>query len=94
MEKEIKKNEVKKEQLLVVSNRQNLSVTGVEKIISLKPDLIQLETNFGGLVINGNNLELVKLDNSTTRAEINGKIIGLRYLDDKIKEPFFRKLFK
>lgn len=94
MEKENKKLEEKKEQLLVLSNRQNFSVTGVEKIVSLKPELIQLETNYGGLIISGNKLELIKLDNNTTRAEIGGKIIAIRYLDEKIKEPLFRKLFK
>lgn len=90
--KEIKKET--KEQLLVLSNRQNLSVSGVIKIISLKPDLIQLDTNFGGLIISGDKLELVKLDNATTRAEITGKISALKYLEEKVKEPFFRKMFK
>lgn len=83
-----------KEQLVVISNRQNLSVSGVIKIISLKPDLIQLDTNYGGLMIGGEKLELIKLDNTTTRAEINGHINSLKYLEEKAKEPFFRKMFK
>ena len=90
--KELKK-EIK-EQLIVLSNRQNLSVSGVVKIISLKPDLIQLDTNYGGLMITGEKLELVKLDNSTTRAEITGRVFSLKYLEERVKEPFFRKMFK
>lgn len=83
-----------KEQLIILSNKKNLSISGTEKIISLKPDLIQLETNYGGLVINGENLELVKLDNSTTRAEISGNINGIKFISIKEKESLFRKIFK
>lgn len=90
--KEIKKTE--KEQLIVLSNRKNISISGTNKIISLKPDLIQLETTFGNLLIGGNNLELIKLDNVSTRAEIAGNISSLRFTETKSKEPIFRKIFK
>jgi len=88
------KTQNEKEQLIVLSNKKNLSVSGTNKIISLKPDLIQLETNYGGLVIIGENLELIKLDNSTTRAEISGNIFELKYVEQKVKENLFRKIFK
>ena len=84
---------IDREQLIVLSNRENLSVSGTNRIVSLKPDLIQLETNFGGLVISGQNLELVKLDNTSTRAEISGSIDSLRFVETKNKEHF-RKIFK
>lgn len=90
--KETKKQD--KEQLIVLSNKQNLSVSGTNKVISLKPDLIQLDTVFGGLMIIGNNLELIKLDNTTTRAEINGDINSIKFAETKSKEPLFRKIFK
>ena len=91
---ENKDKEIKKEQLIVLSNRSNLSVSGTNKIISLKAELIQLDTNFGGLMITGEDLELVKLDNSTTRAEINGNINSVKFVQGKEKEPLFRKIFK
>lgn len=84
-----------KEQLIVLSNKKNLSVSGTNKVISLKPELIQLSTNYGGLIIVGENLELVKLDNSTTRAEISGNVFGLKFTNEsKSKENLFRKIFK
>ena len=83
-----------KEQLLILSNRKNLSISGTNKIISLKPDLIQLDTVFGGLLILGNNLELITLDNTSTKAEISGEINALKFADLKNKEPLFRKIFK
>lgn len=83
-----------KEQLIVLSNRKSLSISGTNKVISLKPDLIQLDTNFGGLQIFGDNLELIKLDNATTRAEIGGNINSIKYAQTKNKEPFLKKIFK
>jgi len=95
MENNLKENiKTEKEQLIVLSNKKNLSITGTNKIISLKPDLIQLDTNFGGLIIVGENLELIKLDNATTRAEISGNIFELKYVEQKVKENLFRKIFK
>lgn len=83
-----------KEQLIVLSNRAKLSVSGTNKVISIKSDLIQLDTIFGGLIISGKNLELIKLDNSTTRAEINGTVNSIKFAEGKEKEHFFRKIFK
>lgn len=88
------KNQISKEQTITLVNRKNLSVSGVNKIISLKPELIQLDTVFGGLVIAGSGLELVKLDNNINKADIVGEVNNLRFVEGKDKQPFFRKLFK
>ncbi len=90
----IKENKTDKEQLIVLSNKKNLSISGTKKILSLKPDLVQLDTVYGCLVINGSELELVKLDNSSTRAEISGNIDSLKFVESKEKQPLFRKIFK
>ena len=94
MEQKSNTNILKKEQIIVLSNKKNLSVSGTNKIISLKPDLIQLDTVFGGLIITGENLELVKVDNTTTRAEICGNVNSLKFIEGKLKENLFRKIFK
>ena len=83
-----------KEQLIILSNKKNLSISGTEKIISLKSELIQLHTNYGGIAVLGENLELIKLDNSTTRAEICGNINEIKFINKKEKENLFRKIFK
>ena len=90
----INKTKLEKEQLIVLNNRKNISISGTSKIISLKSDLIQLETNYGNLQVWGSNLELIKLDNQTTRAEINGNINSLKFTETKNKEPLLRKIFK
>lgn len=87
-------NEQNNQQTINLLNKKELSVSGTNKIISLKPDLIQLDTVLGGLIITGENLELIKLDNLTTRAEIKGEINSIKFVEGKSKQPFFRKIFK
>lgn len=79
---------------IVLQNRSSLAISGTTKIISLKPDLIQLSTTLGDLQIAGNNLELSKLDNVNLRADIRGEINSLKYLEAKTKQSLFRKIFK
>ena len=86
--------ETKKEQTLKLINRQDLAISGILKIISLKPDLIQLDSVFGGIMIAGENLELLNLNNETTTAQIKGNINLIKFVEGKSKEPFFRKIFK
>ena len=93
MELKIENNKTE-EQSILLTNRNTLSVSGTNKIVSLKSDIIQLETILGGLIVNGEKLELLKLDNSTSIAEISGKINGLKFVEVKHKEPLLRKLFK
>ena len=95
MENKIENKEIKnKEQIITLNNRKLLSITGTEKVVSLKPDLIQLDTVYGGLMITGSGLELIKLDDNLKRTEISGNIDCLRFVEGKSKEPFFRKIFK
>ena len=86
-------NPTNQEQLIVLSNKKNLSISGTNKIISLKPELIQLNTVYGNIQIFGNGLELTKLDNNT-RAEICGEINCVKFVETKQKENLFRKIFK
>lgn len=83
-----------KQQTIILQNKSQLSISGTNKIISLKPDLIQLDTVYGGIIITGSNLELIKLDNQSSTAEISGDVSSLKFAEAKSKEPFFRKIFK
>lgn len=91
---EKKESKINKNQNLTLINRETLTITGVEKIISIKTELIQLNSNFGGIIISGNNLELLSLDHENTIATIKGNISSIKYLPIKEKESLFRKIFK
>ncbi len=88
------KETIKKEQTIMLVNRQELSISGVNKIISLKPDLIQLDSVYGGIVIAGQNLELLNLNNDNSTTQIKGNVNLIKFVEGKNKEPLFRKIFK
>lgn len=83
-----------KTQEIILKNKSMLSISGTNKIISLKPELIQLDTNYGGIMIVGEKLELINLDSNSTIANINGDINSIKFVSTNKKENVFRKLFK
>lgn len=85
--------EILGEQKLTLINRKSLSILGVEKMISVKPDLIQLSTKLGSMQIIGNMMEVSKLDLDSHLLDINGNINTIKYLDDK-KTPLLKRIFK
>ena len=84
----------KKEQTIILKNRCELTISGTNKLISLKNDLIQLDTNFGGVMVIGSNLELQTLNQETTCAQISGNINSIKFVEGNKKENIFRKIFK
>ena len=82
-----------KSQIITLTDRKQLSLTGVEKMISVKPDLLQLNTDFGTLQITGTAMEVSKLDLEEKVLEVKGVITSIKYLDDK-KAPIFKRIFK
>lgn len=93
MEKEENKKIINTQEI-ILNNKSKLSISGTNKIISLKPDLIQLNTNFGGIMIIGEKLELINLNNDSTIANIVGNINAIKFVENNKKENIFRKLFK
>lgn len=86
-------NQSLNEQKLNLVNRKTLTITGVDKMISVKPDMLQLSTNLGSMQILGSNMEVNKLDLDQKIVEVNGLISSIKYLDDK-KLPLFKRIFK
>ena len=83
---------------ITLSERKNIVISGVKKIINFDSDEFLLDTNLGYLNIKGSNLEIIKLDTYQGTISIKGKIDGILYLDNsqqKNKEDtFLSKLFK
>ena len=68
-----------KSQIITLTDRKQLSLTGVEKMISVKPDLLQLNTDFGTLQITGTAMEVSKLDLEEKVLEVKGVINSIKY---------------
>lgn len=82
---------------IAMSERKNITITGVKKIESFDNEEFLLNTNLGAMLLSGENLEMVKLDTLDGNVSIKGKINSLTYLDanNKGKETsLFTKLFK
>ena len=80
-----------------MTDRKNIYLTGVKKIISFDPEEFLIETNMGVILLKGEGLELVKLDTTDGNVKIKGKINGLNYVegkDSKKSESLITKLFK
>ena len=83
---------------ITITERKNLSITGVKKIESFDDEEFLMETNMGFIVIKGESLEIVKLDTYQGNVSIKGTINSLSYMENKNtkgkEESVFNKLFK
>ena len=93
-EKEKQTSHIEREQTIHLVNQKDLEITDTKKVISLKPDIIQLTSSKGGMIIDGKNLELIKLDDNTSTAHITGEINQIRFVQTIEPKSIFRKIFK
>lgn len=78
-------------------DRSNITLSGVNKIVSFDDEEFLMETTMGNIRLLGEGLELLKLDTNDGNVKIKGKINSLTYIDGglgKTKESVFNKLFK
>ncbi len=78
---------------LTLVDRKHLTITGIEKVVSVKPDLVQLKSSAGDIVVNGQNIEVTKLDLEQHTLNLNGKFDSIKYLENN-KTPLLKKIFK
>lgn len=81
------------EHSLNLVDRKYLTITGVEKVISVKPDLLQLKTSAGDIIVVGQNIEVTKLDLEQHSLNLNGKFDSIKYIENN-KKPLLKKIFK
>lgn len=82
-------------QNLILENREKLSISGVNDVLSFDDELVMVETELGLLTIKGNNLRINKLSIDTSEVIVEGEIIYLSYNNSKKEDyNFFGKLFK
>lgn len=81
-----------------ISERKNITITGVKKLESFDKKEFFLESVMGFVLIKGEGLELIKLDTWEGILSIKGKVNGLNYIEGTGKkasgESMLSKLFK
>lgn len=81
------------EHTLNLVDRKFLTITGVEKVVSVKPDLLQVKTSAGDMVVSGQNIEVTKLDLEQHTINLSGKFDTVKYSENN-KTPLLKKIFK
>lgn len=90
-------NEIMSSHSVSITERKNISITGVKKIDSFDNEEFLMDTVMGYITIKGSELEIVKLDTFQGNVTIKGKIDSLVYSDiggKKKDDGVFSKLFK
>ena len=63
-----------------------MGLSGVEKVISMEPELVELETADEHLAVKGQELHAEKLDMEKGELRLSGTIQGMLYSDKKGKK--------
>lgn len=82
------------QQKLILENRQKLSITGVEEVLSFDETAVSLHTAMGMLIIQGQGLHLKALSPEGGKIEVDGTVSALSYEEPRQPGAFLSRLFK
>ena len=83
-------------QNLILENRNKLSISGVNDVLSFDDQVVIIETELGLLTVKGENLKINKLSIDTSEVIVEGEINSLSYSEHQMKTEggLFAKIFK
>ena len=79
---------------LTLQNRQNLKVSGVEKVYESNPQRLQLRVAGSVMIVIGADLNVTRLDTATGVIEVAGRVDSIKYSSTTDKSGLFKRLFK
>lgn len=79
---------------LTLTNRKNLCLTGIEKMVGISDSELLVEVDGVALSVQGSNMEVKKLDVESGILEVDGMINNIKYFDKKQKLSFIKRIFK
>lgn len=89
--------ENEKKHNVILKNKEELEITGVNKLVGLNSEEFMLDTVCGGLCVRGSLLEMVSLDSDNGIIHIKGNVNSIEYQSKgpKVKEKsFLAKVFR
>ena len=81
------------ESKLTLINRNNLAISGVEKVIGANETCVHLVVSGDNMCVEGVNLHVSKLDVEQGVIVLDGVVSSIRYSNGK-KQNLFKKMFK
>lgn len=91
----IEENKIKSAHNLILENRKNLSVSGVNDVDSFDEKQVSAFTEMGLLIVKGKDLHINQFNTSTGELSISGTISDLSYSmeEKRTASSFISKLF-
>ncbi|KXZ40595.1 sporulation protein YabP [Alkalithermobacter thermoalcaliphilus JW-YL-7 = DSM 7308] len=79
-----------------LKNRELLAISGVEHVYSFNDNKIEIKTSHGDMKIEGENLDMGKLNLEEGLVTVKGTVNSITYskVSKKDEEGFFKKIFK
>lgn len=85
--------ERRKEQNIILENRNRLSISGVEEVGGFDESIVQMQTQLGALTVHGSNLRVETLSVDSGDLLVVGDISDLSYAEIPIRRGFWARLF-
>lgn len=76
-------------QVLTVTNRTNLCMNGILRVLGFDDDYVLLESEEGRITVEGSGLVIESLTKETGEIEICGKIFSVAFSDNKRERRSF-----
>lgn len=87
-------NKILKENVLTLINRNDLSISGVNKVISFSPTQIILVALDCEIQITGEQMQTTKLDETNGELVVQGLINSIKWNEKKEKVGLIKRIFK
>ncbi len=82
------------EQTLILKNRRELTLNGVEYVVGFDPEYVALETVYGKLTVEGRDLVIDDLSKKDGKISILGEITSFYFSDKAEKRSGFLSILK
>ena len=79
---------------IILEEREQLSVSGVEEVESFDENCVQLDTTLGALVIRGRGLHIDRIDDVNKEVSVTGEIVAMLYDETRFKGGFLARLMR
>lgn len=73
--------DIQNRSIAILENRKELSLTGIENIVSFDENFVVLDGSDSTITVEGEGLQILKMDTDSGEISISGKINGLFYSD-------------
>lgn len=87
------KTQPKRKHDIILKSRKNMSIDGVEDVISFDESQVVLVTGCGEMTVEGSGLHISVLDLDSGTVELDGNVEGLFYSDGKPETGSGRSVF-